>query len=278
VAAGGADLSDEQTTAVGPATIYAFLLVGGLYNLVLTGEPRARLSGLALYLFVTAAYWGAGVARAEICLDAEAVRAPRLRSADAATLLLVYALVSRGLSMVSASAHVGVDGIRLGWALLAGLVALGLLRRAPPMPVRRGLAVSIIAGALLGAILGAFHRGAVPVFSGPAISFWIGTALFIVAEEVIFRGALQRSLEVDLAWPTSSFSKVRLAAAVLTAALGIVAVAMTTASPTDFQGGRRAISLAISLQLAAALARAVTGRVSASAVARLVALAVCTFL
>ncbi|HEY5089275.1 MAG TPA: hypothetical protein VIK30_04865, partial [Polyangia bacterium] len=38
MASGGADLSDEQSPAVGPTTIYAFLLVGGLYNLVLTGD------------------------------------------------------------------------------------------------------------------------------------------------------------------------------------------------------------------------------------------------
>ena len=144
MAAGGADLSDEQTTAVGPATIYAFLLVGGLYNLVLTGDLRARLSGLALYLFVTAAYWGAGVARAELCLDAEAVRTPRLRAADAATLLLIYALGARGLGTAAASAHGAMAatllGMRLGWAVLLGMVALVLLRRAPAVPDRRGLA------------------------------------------------------------------------------------------------------------------------------------------
>ena len=118
MAAGGADLSDEQTTAVGPATIYAFLLVGGLYNLVLTGDPRTRLSGLGLYLFVTGAYWGAGVARAEICLDAEAVRTPRLRAADARDAVADLRAVARGLGIAAASAHVAVAGMRLGWAVL----------------------------------------------------------------------------------------------------------------------------------------------------------------
>jgi len=274
MAAGGADLSDEQTTAVGPATIYAFLLVGGLYNLVLTGDPRTRLAGLALYSFVTAAYWGAGVARAEICLDAEAVRTPRLRSADAATLLLIYALGARGLGAAAASAGgmaAALLGVRLGWAVLLGLVGLVLLRRAPAAK-RRGLAASTIAAALLGAAVGALHRGSVSHFSGPAIPTWIGAALFVVAEEVIFRGALQRSLEEDLAWPTLSPRRVRLAAGVLSAALGIVALAMTTASSAGLT------SLLISLQIVAALARGLTGRVSASVLARLVALAVCTFL
>ncbi len=275
MAAGGADLSDEQTTAVGPATIYAFLLVGGLYNLVLTGDPRSRLSGLALYLFVTGAYWGAGVARAEICLDAEAVRTPRLRTADAATLLLVYALAARGLGTAASGAHgamaATLAGMRLGWAVLVGLVALVLLRRARAVPDRRGLAVSTIAGVLLGAAVGAFHRGAVPLYAGAAIPYWLGTGLFVLAEELIFRGALQRSLEEDLAWPALPRWKVRLAAGVLTGALGIVALAMTTAA----SGGLMA--LLISLQIVAALARGLTGRVSASVLARLTALAVCTF-
>jgi hypothetical protein len=288
MAAGGADLSDEQTTAVGPATIYAFLLVGGLYNLVLTGDLRARLSGLALYLFVTVAYWRAGVARAEICLDAEAVRTPRLRSADAATLLLIYALGARGLGTAAASAQRAIAetllGMRLGVTVLLGLVALVLLRRAPRVPERRGLVVSAIAGALLGAvagaILGALHRNSVPIFSGPAIPYWIGTALFVGAEEVIFRGALQRSLEEDLARPTLPRWKVRLVAGVLSGALGIVALAMTTPSATGLRGLAQggAGAGAISLQIVAALTRASTGRVSASVLARLAALAVCTFL
>jgi hypothetical protein len=290
MAAGGADLSDEQTTAVGPVTIYAFLLVGGLYNLVLTGDPRTRLSGLALYLFVTGAYWGAGVARAEICLDAEAVRTPRLRAADAATLLLIYALGARGLATAARSAlGAAVDGLRLGWAVLLGLVALALLRRAPPQRDRRGLVDSALGAALLGAATGAFQRGAAPAFVGATLPGWIGAALFLVAEEIIFRGVLQRSLELELAQPGQSPPpgrartpgrdppgrdpwKARVAAALLTAALGIVALAMTTGLST------RLAQLMISLQIVATLVRGVTGRVSASVLARLTGLAVCTFL
>ena len=283
MAAGGADLSDEQTSAVGPATIYAFLLVGGLYNLVLTGDPRTRLSGLGLYLFVTGAYWGAGVARAEICLDAEAVRRPRLRAADAATLLVIYALGARGLATAARGAMAAAgDGMRLGWAVLLALVALALLRRAPPLPHRRGLAASAIGGAILGAATGALQRGAAPAFSITTVPHWIGVALFLLAEEVIFRGVLQRSLEEDLApsvsmsSPTPSQWKARLAAGALTAALGIVAFAMTTRMTTRLS--TRLAGLMISLNIIATLVRGVTGRVSAAWLARLAGLAVCTFL
>jgi hypothetical protein len=70
--------------------------------------------------------------------------------------------------------------------------------------------------------------------------------------------------------------KVRLAAGVVTGALAIGTLAMTTAPSTDLAG--RTILLTISLQIAATLARGVTGRVSASVLARLTGLAVCTFL
>jgi hypothetical protein len=284
MAAGGADLSDEQTTAVGPSTIYAFLLVGGLYNLVLTGDLRARLSGLALYLFVTAAYWGAGVARAEICFDAEAVRTPRLRTADAATLLLIYALGTRGLATAAVSAPASMAAalraVQLGWVVILGLVALSLQRRAPAVPGRRGLVSSSAAGAVLGIVFavgagagmlgraaGELQRGGAmraTLVGAPAGTF-IGTALFLLGEELIFRGVLQRALEQDLVSPAASIRRARVAASVLTIALAIIALPPLTGQ-------------AIALQVAATLARGITGRVSAAWLARLAGVIVCAFL
>ena len=43
MASGGADLSDDTGTAVGPATIYSFMLVGGLFNLVLVEDAADAL-------------------------------------------------------------------------------------------------------------------------------------------------------------------------------------------------------------------------------------------
>ena len=45
MASGGADLSDDTNTAVGPATIYAYLLVGGLFNLVLVEDAVTCFAG-----------------------------------------------------------------------------------------------------------------------------------------------------------------------------------------------------------------------------------------
>ena len=97
MASGGADLSDETSTAVGPSTIYAYLFVGGLFNLVLVEDAATRVAGLALYGFAGWTYWQAGVEQAGFCLDAEVVRARRVRAADGATMVIVYALGGRAL-------------------------------------------------------------------------------------------------------------------------------------------------------------------------------------
>src|SRR5439155_5912819 len=87
MASGGADLSDETSTAVGPSTIYAYLFVGGLFNLVLLEDAATRIAGLVLYAFAGWTYWLAGVEQAGFCLDAEVVRKRRLRAAYGATMV-----------------------------------------------------------------------------------------------------------------------------------------------------------------------------------------------
>jgi hypothetical protein len=280
MAAGGADLSDEQTTAVGPATIYSFLAIGALYNLVLTGDPRVRLAGLALYLFLTAIYWRAGVERAEICLDAEAVRAPRLRSSDAAALVLVYALLARGISLAAASGPELAFGLiisQLVAVVALGLIAAAWLRRAPWSTRRPGVVVSLIIGATLGVAAAALRPGGAvaAAASGSLGAYLVGAALLLwqaallLGEEAMFRGALQRALETDLERNVASRARARLYAAAITAAVSIAALAMTSERLTPFS---------IGVQIAATAARGLTGRLGAAFVTRLGAAALCTFL
>jgi hypothetical protein len=276
MAAGGADLSDEQTTAVGPATIYSFLLVGGLYNLVLTGDLRARLAGLVFYLLLTAAYWRAGVARAEICLDAEAVRAPRLRTSDAAAMVLIYALASRGVGMAAAAEPrlaLGLVVFHLVVVVALGLLAAGWLRRIPPPPGPAGLFVSLAFGAALGALCGAplLGRNAAAALQGgavPTVGSLLMVAAMLLGQELIFRGALQRALERDLELVTSSVARTRAAAAAITAAVAIAAVALTPAPLTWHT---------IAVEIAMTAVRGATGRVGAAFVARL-CMGICAFL
>ncbi len=155
MASGGADLSDEQSPAVGPTTIYAFLLVGGLYNLVLTGDAPTRAAGLVVYLFTVAAYWRDGVARAEICFDAEAIRAPRLRVADGATLALIAALAGRGLATAAGTARGAalavVLALGLAFRLLLAAIGLQLLRRAGRALVSARAGAGRLAGVVVAA-------------------------------------------------------------------------------------------------------------------------------
>jgi hypothetical protein len=272
MAAGGADLSDEQTTAVGPATIYAFLGVGALYNLVLTGDPRTRLAGLCLYAFLTAVYWRAGVARAEICLDAEAVRAPRLRTSDAAAAVLIYALLSRGVGRAAVSApELATELFVFQLVVVAALaiVAAGWMRRVPAPARRPGFLVSLLIGAGLGAAVGTLRSGAplgLAPLGGRAL---LVRAVLLLGEEVILRGALQRALEGDLGRLASSSGRARLGAAAITAAVAIAALALTPEPLT---------ALTIGTQIAATVVRADTGRVGAAFVTRICAVAVCAFL
>jgi len=267
MASGGADLSDDQSAAVGPTTIYAFLLVGGLYNLVLTGSSDARVGGLILYLFVTVAYWRAGVERAEICLDAEAVRTPRLRIADGAALLIVYALGERGLaSAAAAMPHGGaavIAAVQLALVLVLGAVALAFLQRGRPTPPWRGLGTSWAIGIGVGAVAAlALHSVREP---GPPRSpwVWLGLLASLAAQETIFRGVVQRSIEEDLAIHGIAPWRARALAAAFTVLLGMVAVVLG-----DLPASRAALLWALAGQVGAALARAATGRVGAAWAAR----------
>ena len=253
MSSGGADLSDDQSPAVGPTTIYAFLLVGGLYNLVLTGDAATRAAGLLLYFFTLAAYWADGVARAEICYDAEAIRAPRLRLADGATLALLAALAARGVASVAASARgsalAAVLGLGLGVRVLLALAGLHLLRRAGRTPGDSGARRWWLAGFALAAAAGVWLRW------GP-----IG----IVADEIIWRGVLQGSVERSFAERrpaprAGAVGRARLLAGIVT--FGLSAAALVLAGDTS--GG------ALTAVAVATAARAASGRVSAAVAVRI---------
>jgi hypothetical protein len=238
MSSGGADLSDDQSPAVGASTIYAFLLVGGLYNLVLTGSAATRAAGLLLYLFTLAAYWADGVARAEICFDAEAIRAPRLRVADGATLMLIAALAGRGIASVAAGtrgpALAAVLGLGLGARVVLAVAGLHLLRRAGARWRGRQLPLLAVAA---------------------AAGVWLGWELAgIVADEIIWRGALQGSIERSFAQRTGGARRARLVAALVT--LGLNAAALVLAG-----GASGAALTGIGLATAA---RAISGSVFAA--------------
>jgi uncharacterized membrane protein len=278
LAAGAADLSDEQRPAIGPATIYTFLFVGGLYNVVLAGDLVTRVRGFALYAFAIVAYWLGGVEQATICLDAEAVRQRRLTLRDGATFVIAFALGQRAtmaaIKLAGVDALVGRLAANLGLAVIVGLSAAVYLVRRPAIRPRLGLApaaaVAIAAGAIAGGLARAqgFPEAALvgAIRAAPVAALLVLPA--VVAEELLYRGVLQRGLEEALAPPIAAGAapppRARALAALLGTLLAVVASGIA---------GGPALGILLVLHGAAAVTRAVTGRAVASALARVVALA-----
>jgi hypothetical protein len=261
MAAGGADLSDDQSTAVGPGTIYEFLLVGGLFNLVLVGDVATRLGGLALYAFAIWAHWRTGVERAGECMDAEAVRLRRFRIGDGASLLIVYALATRGLAALAPGIGAGTAAnLQLAFGIALGIASAIYIARRPALPQRRGWPASAAMAIVLGAALGLAARGLGAVTPGAlAPSLLPLAALAIAAEELLLRGVTQTALEREL--------RHRWLAGAIGLALTVVVLAVAG-------GGTGLILPVLGAHAVAAAARASTGRTAAAWLARLAALGV----
>ncbi len=212
-----ADLSDDQRPAIGPATIYLFLLVGGLYNVVLDEAGPERWRWLGLYVFAGLALWSSGMRQAADCLDPEHTRRRAVRLGDAAVLALLSALLGRavvkGAALADEERAVAIQIAVLAVGALLAVVTALYLRRRPKMPARLGAIPSNVIGLVVGGAAGWALRG-----EGPVLPLDIAMASLpsILGEELIFRGTVQRALEE--AWPRR-----RLAAAGVATAIAFLA-------------------------------------------------------
>ncbi|HSZ80891.1 MAG TPA: CPBP family glutamic-type intramembrane protease [Polyangia bacterium] len=277
LAAGAADLSDDQRPAIGPGTIYTFLFVGGLYNVVLAGDLAARVRGFVLYAFAIAAYWQGGVRQATVCLDAEAARERRLTLGDGATFLIALALGQRATAaLITYAGDLGafdVPAINLGIALLVGLsVAIYLGRRPKAIAYGgrlRAVAIALAAGLVAGGLARAQGFPGVPGVGGlRAPRAWAWLLLLPLAEELLFRGVIQRGVaellepRPDDAAAPSRHRRAALVSAAVSVVLALVAGGGVGAAP---------LGILLAMNAAAALTRATTGRVSAAFLTRVVA-------
>lgn len=212
-----ADLSDDARPAIGPTTIYLFLLVGGLYNVVLGEAGVERWRWLVLYALVGLALWSSGMQQAEECLDPEHSRQRTVRLGDAAVLALLSALLGRavvkGAALADEQRSQATQVAVLAVGALLAIIAALYLRRRPAGRVRLAAIPSIAIALAVGGGAGwALRRHAPPfpfdlaVLSLPAL----------LGEELIFRGTVQRALEER--WPRR-----RLAAAAVAAAIAFLA-------------------------------------------------------
>jgi hypothetical protein len=264
MASGGADLSDEAATAVGPSTIYAYLFVGGLFNLLLVETAATRLAGLVLYVFAGWTYWRAGVEQAGFCLDAEAVHTRRVRAADGATLLIIYALGGRALMKVGES--IGAGGTPLAATLpLAPLLLVGIagaiyLARRPRAAARVRLPASLLLAVGLGAV-----TGGIVLATRASGDRLLAGLVVVLAEEVILRGVVQRSVSTS-----------RIAAAAISVVTGVVAARLVPSLSTS-TGGIAPMAAVVAHHAVAAVAYAATGRVVSAWLARAVLVGILAF-
>lgn len=260
-----ADLSDDQRGALGPGTVYLFLLLGGLLNVIFgaAGWDGVRIG--ALYLGTIVAVWRSGMAQARDCLDPDAHRRTPLRLADAAVLLLLFALVpfalDRGLRRI-AVAKGAIAVTHVVALVLFGLAAARLLRaRGKEVTAKGTVRGAVIIGLLCGVATPGLRQllfGAGPPLAAvfrqpPVMALLLAVAL---SEELVLRGAVQGAIERELG-PTGR------AAPWLAAAVSVAAAQL--AAP-------EVGALSLLLALGPSIARAATGRLLAACVARVVIL------
>jgi hypothetical protein len=272
MASGGADLSDETSTAVGPTTIYAYMFVGGLFNVMLQEDVPTGIAGLLLYAFAGWTYWQAGVEQAEFCLDGEAVRARRLRAAHGATMLIIYAVGGRAVQKVGeVLAKLGglkldditkiVTKTQMALTLAIGIVAAIYVARRPGRSSLRGIAASLLIAAGAGAVGGAVVRA---MGAGGAWPFalTVFAAVLALGEEIVLRGIVQRGLPVS-----------RVSAAMITVLVGVVVGQLVFSSWTTVA----AVILLVASHICGALVYALTGRVAPAWLARAIVVGVAAF-
>ena len=284
MAAAGADLADDHVTAVGPTTIYSFVLVGGLYNLVLVEDTPVRGAGLVLYAFACWSYWRAGIEHGLVCMDAEAGRKRHRRASDGATMLLLYALGARALEQ--GAAKVGLAGsqiaalLRLALLAIVGAFVVIYLARRPRAAGRlspvASAGVGLAAGALAGVVMSWLGGGAWLSESADTPAVALIVAAGMLAEELLYRGVIQDGIEQEVAYRPGRLWVGRIGAAIVSTTLaGTVAVLWAQAwQPSTLLP---MLATVVAWHGGASLTRAATGRTPAAYLARLVGFAVATF-
>ena len=199
----------RPVTAVGPATIYAFMLVGGLFNLVLVEDTPVRGAGLALYAFAGWTYWRAGIEHGLLLhgrrggADAARARVGRRHDADRLCARGAGAGARRRERSAWPAARLRA---RLRLALLAivgALVVIYLARRpraAGRLPPVASAGVGLGAGALAGVVMAWLGGGAWLIRSGGHAAVAVIVALGMLAEELLYRGVIQDGIEQEVAY------------------------------------------------------------------------------
>jgi hypothetical protein len=182
---GTADFSDDARRALGPGTLYLFLVVAALFNVALLETGVVRLRILALYAAGVALHWVAGIEGAARVFDPHGPQR-RVSSADGATVAIMLFLGARAQQL---SGLVEAPWASAIWpALLGGGAAIYLFRRRQTQTRGWSLLPALGAGAIGGALASLVH-------SPPHVALVPWPVLVrALADELIVRGMIQRGL------------------------------------------------------------------------------------
>jgi membrane protease YdiL (CAAX protease family) len=185
----GADLSDDHRPALGPGTVWLFMFTAALFNVALLGDGQVRARAIILYVLCVALHWATGMEHAASVYDPEAQRRGPPLAGDGASLAILLYLGQRSGHLALGSRDQAV--LASVWAGILGITTLLYLWRCSLARAQRGWLTSLALSLVIGA------AGA---FASPR-SLWqlnmsgaVALLTTAIAEELIFRGIVQRSL------------------------------------------------------------------------------------
>lgn len=188
-----ADLSRDDRNALGPGAVYVFLMVAGLFNLALLREAELIWRTLLLYAAAVALVWMTGMQRAAQAFDPERRRA--LTPGDGAlAAILLYAGTQLVVVAPTGLSPFALQTTRAVWAVMvcAGAALFMFSLRAKPRTKRQPVRLRAVARALLSLLVAATLMLGLYRQWGPVVQLAV---ILVVAEEVVFRGLLQRGLQ-----------------------------------------------------------------------------------
>jgi membrane protease YdiL (CAAX protease family) len=189
-----ADLSDDRRPVVNLTTAWLFMITAALFNTALMGDGQVRIRALVLFAVGVALHWMTGIENLSLAYDAEHRARRRILPGDGATMAILLYLGQKVGSMTGAPEAVLGGTI---WSFILLAFAVGQLWRVPGALSSRRLWSSLVVAVVAGA------AGAQLLPAHPAHALDLSLASLLiggVAEEIIVRGLVQRSLAER--WPS----------------------------------------------------------------------------
>ena len=184
-----ADLSDDRRPVVNLTTAWLFMITAALFNTALAGDGPMRVRALLLFALAVALHWMTGIENLNLAYDAEHRARRRILPGDGAGMAILLYLGHKVGTLATSAAPEAMVGSAI-WSGILLVFAAGQLWRTPSAFARRGWPVSLA----VAVVVGAAGAQALPAHPAGLSIALVGWSLGAVAEEVIVRGLVQRSL------------------------------------------------------------------------------------